>query len=155
MKRYLSLGLVFVAVLFLMTGCVEKNIDGTLEEIMTKLYTDLAEDKTPMGLTNIELTDDNIENYIGTKEIDYTEAMASESMTGSIAHSVVLIRVEDVSKMEKYKEEILEKVNPRKWICVGIEKEEVIIENKGNLLMVLIVQDEDNRNIIAEAFNNL
>ena len=157
MKKLKFIGFCVIAVLslFLVTGCGNKNVEGKLEDIMAKLYADIPEDNRPMGLTNIELNDENIESFIGTDDIEYTEAIASESMVGSNAHSVVLIRVEDASKVEEYKEEILENVNPRKWICDGVEKEEVIVESKGDLIMVVIVQDKDNRDKIATAFDNL
>ena len=76
-------------------------------------------------------------------------------MIGSIAHSVVLVRVEDNANVEDVKNKIKENVNPRKWICVGVEKEDVIIKNKGNLIIVIIVGDETTRTKIDEAFNNL
>lgn len=152
--KLLGLCVVLLLTMFVVTGC-GNNIEGDLEDIMAKLYADVSEDNRPGGLTNMEINDENIESFIGTKDIEYTEAIASESMIGSIAHSVVLIRVKDASKVEEYKDEILEKVNPRKWICVGVEKDEVIIENKGDLIVVIIVQDKDNRQKIADAFNNL
>ena len=157
MKKFKFWGLccLTIASLFLVTGCGNKNVEGTLEDIMDKLYVDIPEDNRPGGLTNMEINDENIESFIGTDDIEYKEAIASESMMGSIAHSVVLIRVKDASKVEEYKKEIREDVNPRKWICVGVEKDEVIVENKGDLIMVVIVQDKDNRDKIAAAFDKL
>ncbi len=157
MKKFKYVGLCFIAVLaiFLVTGCGNKNIEGSLEDIMTKLYEDIPNDNRPGGLSNMEINDENIESFIGTDDVDYVEAIASESMMGSIAHSVVLIRVKDVADIEEDKKEILENVNPRKWICVGVEKEEVIVESKGDLIMVVIVADKDNREKIAKAFDNL
>ena len=157
MKKFKIFGLCFVLVLtmFMVTGCGSQNVEGKLEDIMDKLYADIAEDNRPGGLGNMEVNAENVESFIGTNKVEYTEAIASESMMGSIAHSVVLLRVKDASKMEEYKEEIRENVNPRKWVCVGVEKDEVIIENKGDLLVVIIVQDKDNRQKIADAFNNL
>ena len=157
MKKFKIFGLCFVLVLtmFMVTGCGSKNVEGKLEDIMDKWYADIAEDNRPGGLGNMEVNAENVESFIGTNKVEYTEAIASESMMGSIAHSVVLLRVKDASKIEEYKEEIRENVNPRKWVCVGVEKDEVIIENKGDLLVVIIVQDKDNRQKIADAFNNL
>ena len=156
MKKFKIFGLCFVLVLtmFMVTGCGSKNVEGKLEDIMDKLYADIAEDNRPGGLGNMEVNAENVESFIGTNKVEYTEAIASESMMGSIAHSVVLLRVKDASKIEEYKEEIRENVNPRKWVCVGVEKDEVIIENKGDLLVVIIVQDKDNRQKIADAFKN-
>ena len=147
-----------IAVLFFLTisltGCKEKNVAGSLEDIMTKVYQDIKEEERPMGLANTVVTDENIEYYLGSK-IEYKEALASESMTGSIAHSVVLIRTKENADVEKIKETIKENVNPRKWICVGVEKEDVIIKSKGDLIILIIVEDENNRLSLEKGFNNL
>ena len=79
-----------------MTGCgSSKDVSGSLEDIMTKLYEGIPESNLPMGLSNTEITSDDIEYYVGTKDIKFDEAIVSESMVGSIAHSVVLLRVSD------------------------------------------------------------
>ena len=52
-------------------------------------------------------------------------------------------------------EKIKEKVNPRKWVCVGVEKEDVIIKNKGDLIIVIIIEDETGRQSIDKAFGEL
>ena len=153
--KYLGLCVVLLLTMFVVTGCGSKNVEGKLEDIMDRLYVDIAEDNRPGLLTNIPIDDENIESFIGIKDIEYTEAIASESMMGAIAHSVVLVRVKDASKVEEYKADILEKVDPRKWICVGVERDEVIVESKGDLIVVIIVQDKDNRQKLADAFNNL
>ena len=158
MMKKISLLVVLLTAVFLITGCGEekvKNVEGTLTEIMEKVYKDLPEDSTPMGLDNIELNDENIEGFIGTKDIEYTEAIARESMIGSIAHSTVLIRTKEDADIESIKNKIKEKVNPRKWVCVGVEKEDVIIKNKGNLIIVIIIEDETGRESIAKAFDAL
>lgn len=150
-------GFLFVVSLlvFTLTGCGSKNIEGTLDEIMTKVYQDIPEEERPMGLTNTEVTEENIEYYLGTKDIEYESAIASESMIGSIAHSTVLVRVKDDSDIEKIKTTIKENVDPRKWICVGVEEDDVIIKNKGNLIIVIIVEDETTREKISTGFDNL
>ena len=137
MKKII-IGLCIVLSVFMMTGCgqKEKNIEGSLEEIMTKVYEGISEDELPMMLSNIEITDENIENYLGTKDIDYQEALASESMVGSIAHSVVLVRMADGADIEEAKTLSKEKANPRKWICV--EAENVYVESKGNLIILIM-----------------
>lgn len=137
MKKII-LGLCIVLSVFIMTGCSqkEKNIEGTLEEIMTKVYAGISDEELPMMLSNVEVTDENIENYLGTKDIDYQEALASESMVGSIAHSIVLIRMNEGANIEEAKTLIKEKANPRKWICV--EAENVYVESKGNLIILIM-----------------
>jgi hypothetical protein len=122
---------------------------------MAKVYENISEDNLPMGLTNMTVDATNIEGFLGTKDIEYTEALASESMIGSFAHSVVLVRAKDAKNIEDVKKTIKENVNPRKWVCVGVEKEDVIIKNKGDLIIVIIVENEEVRKELEKGFNEL
>ena len=159
LKR-LGLLVVFCASLVLLTGCGKeeekvKNVEGSLEEIITKLYQNVADDQKPMGLMNIEVNEENIEGFLGTADIEYKEVLASESAVGSIAHSVVLVRTKENADVEAIKTKIKENVNPRKWICVGVEPEDVIIKSKGDLIIVIIVEAQETREKIDTEFDNL
>ena len=138
-----------------LTGCGSENVEGSLEDLMASLYENIPEDERPMMLTNMEVNDENIEYYLGTDDIEYESALASESAVGSIAHSVVLVRVKDGEDIEEVKSGIKENVDPRKWICVGVEEEDIIVKNKGNLVILIMVEDETSRDKLEEAFDNL
>ena len=140
LKKVFVFFIVF-SLMALISGCGEKNIEGKLEDLMSKVYEKLPEDKTPMGLSNMEVNDENVEGFLGTADIEYEEALASESMTGSIAHSVVLVRIKDAKNAEEVMSKIKENVNPRKWICVGVEEDQVIVKNKGNLIILIMAAD--------------
>ena len=145
MSKKIIIAVAIIVLIALIIGAVfllkrEKNVEGTLEEIMTKIYAGISEDELPMMLGNIEVTSDNIENYVGTSDIDFKEAIASESAVGSIAHSVVLIRLNDASKANETVKKIEENANPMKWICVGAS--DVIVKSKGDLV-ILIMSNED------------
>ena len=152
MIKKIILGCLACVTLFSLTGCGEKQVEGTLEEIMTKVYADVPEEERPMMLTNFEVTEENVENYLGTKDIEYEEALASESAVGSIAHSVVLIRMKDGANIEEAKKKIEENTNPRKWICV--EADDVVVKNKGNLI-ILIMSSSNYTQKIENSFDNL
>lgn len=154
MKKLLLFAVVLMASL-LVSGCGNQNVEGTLEELMTKVYENVPEENRPMMLMNTEVNKENIEYYLGSTDIEYSEALASESGVGSIAHSVVLLRVKEGADVEKVKETIKEKVDPRKWICVGVEKEDLIVKNKGDLVILIMVEDEDTRATLEEGFDNL
>ena len=138
--------------ILLIAGNGEKNIEGTLEDIMTKLYANIGEENLPMGLSNMEINSENVESFIGTANVKYTEALANESMVGSIAHSVVLVRLDDSQDPTAAVEEIKNNVNPRKWICV--EASNVVVKNKGNLV-VLIMSNEELAPKLEANFDNL
>ena len=155
MKRIKTILFVLAVCIFALsvTGCGgNKNVSGTLEEIMEKVYADIPQEERPMMLTNFEVNEENVEMYLGTSDIEFEEALASESGVGSIAHSVVLVRVKAGANIEQIKEKIENSVNPRKWICV--EAEEVEVESKGNLI-ILIMSSETNVEKIENSFNNL
>lgn len=156
-----TLGILCLALLIVcVTGCEKENltqsvqVEGSLEEIMEKLYKGLGEDTLPM-LENQKLTSENIENYVGTSDISYKEGLSSEPLIGSIAHSVVLLRAKHVNDVEKMKEQIKENINPRKWVCVWVEDEDVIIKNKGDLVIAILIEDETIRNQVSKNFDNL
>ena len=171
--KKISLFVMIFAVMFLVTGCgndnKEKdkenkeetkeenkqdnttNVEGKLEDLMTKVYEDIPEEERPMMLMNVEVNEENVEYYLGTSEIEFEEALASESGTGSIAHSVVLVRLKDGADVEKVKATIKESVNPRKWICVGAEN--VVVKNKGNL--VILIMTNDGVEELEKGFDNL
>ena len=153
-KKLKTLIIALILVLTI-TACGAKNIEGNLEDIMTKVYSDIKEEERPMGLANTEVTSENIEYYLGTSDIEYESALASESMIGSIAHSTVLIRTKENADIEAIKTKIKENVDPRKWICVGVEKEDVIIKNKGDLIIVIIVEDQTTREKLDKGYDNL
>ena len=167
-KKLLLLLLVCTTITTL-TACGGKNVEGNLTDIMDKVYEKVnsdikPEDKPMVGTVNIlekmeGMTDEdvlaNVEYTIGTTDIDYKEIYESKPTIGSIAYSVVLIRMEDNADIEAAKTAIKENVNPRKWICAEVAKEDVIVKNKGNLIILIMVENETLREKLEEGFDNL
>jgi len=141
MKKKLFIAVLCLITVFTLAGCSKKvgHVEGKLEDLMTDVYEGIEQENLPMMLQNVELTEDLEASFIGEAEISYKEALASESAIGSIAHSVVLIRMnEDVTEeeIESAKEALKENVNPRKWLCVGVE--EVKVESNKDLILVVL-----------------
>lgn len=127
------------------------NVEGSLSDIMAKVY-EGTEDNSPM-LMQTEVTSENLSYYLGVEALDFKEGLASEPMINAIAHSVVLVRVNDGVDIEKTKTEIKEKVNPRKWICVGVEDDNVIVDSIGDL--IILIMDNENSETLHKNFQNL
>lgn len=152
-----------------LTGCGEKNVEGKLTDIMEKvyekMYADVKEEERPMLMTTDVLnpfegaTEEDIEYQIkyaiGTNEIDYKEIAMSEPPMSSIAYSVVLVRMEENADIEAAKTKIKENVNPRKWMCVEVAEEDIIVKSKGDLIILIMVENETLREKIEEGFDNL
>lgn len=131
---------------------VSNNIEGTLDSIMEKLYEGISEDELPyLGTTIVDST--NIEYYLGTADIEYKEALASEPLMSSVAHSVVLVRLNDAKDAETVKEKISNSVDPAKWICVEVDRQNVKVASKGDL--VVLIMDNEIADKILDNFNNL
>ena len=145
MKKILRFSFLFLAFLLLLTGCNQNSslASDSLDNIMSKIYKGISEDELPMYLENEKLTKDTIASYIGTSDIEWKEAIASESGVGSIAHSIVLIRMDDNATSKDIidaKKKIEENVNPAKWICVEAEK--VYVESNDKLIVVIMTFED-------------
>jgi len=152
MKKIFAILFIGLTSLTIFTGCASKNVEGSLDELMTKVYAELPQEETPMMLQNVEVNAENMEYYLGVSDIDIKEALASESATGSIAHSVVLVRVNDGKDVNDVMTKIKENVNPRKWICVGVEESDVVVKNKGDLIILIM---SENHEKLEKGFDNL
>jgi len=158
MKNFKILkGLILIlALTFTLIGCSNssnssQNVEGSLEEIMASVYNGVDKNLSALNIT--EVTPENLSYYLGVKDLDYSEAIASEPVISVHAHSVVLARVNDVSKIEEIKSQIKANVNPRKWICVGIEDKNVIVDSIGDL--VILIMDNDYSKELHKNFKNL
>ena len=142
MKKIVSIALA-VALLFALCACTtsraNKHVDGTLSEIFTKIYEN-ADVESPMTVETT-VDDTNKASMLGTDAVDFLEGLASEAAVGSIPHSMVLIRVDNSTDVEKVKMLIRENADPRKWICVGVEEDQVIVDSIGDLVFLVMSAD--------------
>ena len=78
MKKILSIIAICIIGVLAFTGCTkEKNIEGSLPEIMDKLYEGIKDEEKPMMLSNIEIDDESFEYYTFIKT-EYKEPKTSE-----------------------------------------------------------------------------
>ena len=153
MKK-IGYGLLVLSLVLCFVGCQKQNenISGSLSDIMKEVYKNIPEDELP-ELVNAEVNKDNQEYYLGSSDITYKEALASEPLMSSVAHSVVLVRANSVKDVDNIKKEIKEKINPRKWVCVGVDEKNVLVESKGDL--VILIMDNKYAATIRDNFLNL
>jgi len=138
-------------------GSETKNVQGDLPEILQKIYSNLDTSVDVSGTFEQKLTKEgteynpNIEYFIGAEGIPFTEGLVSEAAVGG-AYSLVLLRMEPDADIETAKREIADNVDPWKWICMGVDRNDVIVDNIGDLV-VLIMSDHSKE--IHEAFLSL
>jgi hypothetical protein len=157
MKKILGTIIIIASLFICLTGCSNDNLNYTSLEIVGKVYEGFGQDELPMlektdMKTMIENEMFSLENDLGIKELNYEEATVSQPMMGSIAHSVVVIKLKDTEDAATVAAEIKEKINPRKWVCV--EAEQVYVENRGNTI-IAVMADKKTADKIIENFRNL
>ncbi len=131
----------------------EVTAESPLMDIYGKLYADLENGPYLGALWPMPFDGESASYFIGAEGLNIVEAYACEPMMSSVAHSVCLVKLAEGSDIEAAKTAIRENVNPAKWICVSVEPENIRVESIGNL--VLLVMDNDNCQQIADAFLEL
>ncbi len=121
------------------------SLEGIFEEILKDI-------KDMPAVENLEITDELFPAFLFVDPIEGAEALASEGLMSSVAHSAVLLRLPEGSDVEKVRAEIEKNADPAKWVCVGAEKKEVIAH--GNTIL-LVMSFNDITDKMVENFNNL
>ena len=91
---------------------------------------------------------DEVTSYTGLKTNDGIESIVvSEPLITAQAYSVAIVKVKDNADVEKIKQEMLDNIDMRRWICVSAEQ--LYITNSGNVIFS-VMADKD----IAKAVYN-
>jgi hypothetical protein len=135
-----------------------KNLEGDLQSILDKIYEtadvdDSFKDYIETGLQTTEITAENADYYLGKEKIEFESAIASEPIMSSSAYSLCLVRVKEGADIEKIKADIKENADPRKWICVGVDPNNVIVDNVGDV--VVLIMSDDVGSALHDAFLQL
>lgn len=137
----------------LQTGSVTLN-NSDLSTIMAALYAKVPATFYSIMTTPVDKADEySVTWYMGSNEIDFKEAVAAEPMMMAQAHSVVLIRLNKAADAEIAMETMKSTVDARKWICVGVEPENIKTAAVGDL--VLLVLDNNYSQNFIDAFLSL
>ncbi len=91
---------------------------------------------------------DEVTSYTGLKTNDGIESIVvSVPLITAQAYSVAIVKVKDNADVEKIKQEMLDNIDMRRWICVSAEQ--LYITNSGNVIFS-VMADKD----IAETVYN-
>jgi len=142
------------------TGDVEGDAEGgividkafadmTLEEMILASYANIELPFT--GEMEIDKNDaDTVAFYLGTNDVTFKRGVVSEAMISSIAHSVVVLELEDGADAAAVAATLKETAPVGKWVCVV--PEQVGTAHRGNIVMMAMSNAAD---AILANFNNL
>lgn len=119
------------------------SVEGTMEELVNKII-----EKRPVefsgGSMVIDLADTSedgqwaLKSYTGLEDASLlTDAAVYEPMMGSLAFSLVAVRVAPGGDSKAVAESMKSGIDPRKWICV--EADDLLVAGYGDVVMLIMV----------------
>ena len=111
------------------------------------------------GVIPVEISDaDALKMYTGLDSAEgIKEVAVCESMMGSQAYSLVVVKLENADNAKKIAEAMKAGIDPRKWICV--EADDLKVSAKGDVVMLIMVDSEYKESIsaasVTEAFKTV
>ena len=133
------------------TSNVKLESTQDITKMFSSIYADLGDSLPNLETADIDISDDMmVEEYTGLKSAGNVELLVvSEPLMSSQAYSAVAIKVKDGADIETMKQEILDNINMRKWICVSAGK--IYITNHDNVIF-FVMADEDWAKPVYENF---
>lgn len=142
--------LLFAVSLLLITGCKKEN-NITKMSLKSILKASTKGAQLPDNYIT-KITKDNFEDYFGDADIDFKEAIVSETNINAIAYMIGIIRLNDNEDVQKAVDTLKKSVDPNRWICVVPDS--VIIDSNQNVIIV-IMDEKNNADTIHNNFKNI
>lgn len=156
MKKFIAIVLTLVMALSLFAGCGEAPqpteapteapkaaLEGTMEENLNKII-EIQPVEFMGGVLPVDVTDTSedglwaVKYYTGLDNADaITEAAVFEPMMGSIAYSMVMVRLAEGQDAAAVAEAMKNGIDTRKWICV--EADDLMVAGYGDVVMLIMV----------------
>ena len=155
MKKVLSVILILTMVLSMAacggkkaqeTETAAQTVAGSMEELLNKTV-----EQRPVecmgGVIPVDLTDSSedgmwaLKSYTGLDSAEkISEAAAFEPMMGSMAFSMVMVRLADGADAKSVAESMKSGIDTRKWICV--EANDLKVAGFGDVVMLIMVNSD-------------
>ena len=158
MKKFVSVILMAALALSLFAACGKTEPEApkgadlsgeTVEALVNKIYEskmpEFALMTMPVDLADAEMV--AWQTGISDPAL-LKEAVISESMMGSQAYSLVMVRVNDAAKSEEVAQMMLDNIDPRKWICV--EANDLLVATSNDVALLIMV--DSNNGLTAQSF---
>ena len=149
-QNILIIGLILLAVIsfiifILVSGSGDKGSVETPKDINDIINTINKNNKNVLPELETMKVDikniDEVTSYTGLKTNDGIESIiVSVPLITAQAYSVAIVKVKDSADVEKIKQEMLDNIDMRRWICVSAEQ--LYITNSGNLIFS-VMADKD------------
>ena len=155
MKRFLTAILAAAMALSLLSGCAGSKptgttspdkVEGTVEDLLNEI---VAQQPVEFdgGVETIDLTDTSEEGQWAIKSSTGLDN-AGEPMIGSIAFSMVMVRVAPGEDIKSVAEAMKSGINPHKWVCV--EADDMLVTGYRDVVMLIML--DTSYDLTAQSF---
>ena len=158
-QNFLIIGLILLAIIAFITfivvsGSGDKGSFNTTKDIKTLINTINKDNKDILPeLETMKINVKNIDevtSYTGLTTNDGIESITvSVPVMTAQAYSVAIVKVKDSADVEKIKQEMLDNIDMRRWICVSAEQ--LYITNSGNVIFS-VMTDKDIAKAVYDDF---
>ena len=104
-------------------------------------------------LMTIEITEENEMGFLGTNEISYERAIASEPSMSPTLYSLCLLKVKEGEDAANVAKQVKKSANPMKWVCTGLSENDVYVDYADDV--VILVMSANDGESLVEAFRTL
>ncbi len=113
-----------------------------MEDILNNINTKLANTLPQLETRPIDITDEfAFTSTTGLQSNNNVEAVVvSEPFINAQAYSAVMVKVSDNANIEEMKQEMINGIDMRKWICVSAQK--VWVTNYKNIIFLVMADEE-------------
>ena len=111
---------------------------GDITKMVKTLYKNVDEELPELETTTIDASNlDELSTYTGLKSNENIETVVvSAPLMNAIAYNLAVVKVKDNANIETIKQEMLDNINMRRWICVSAEK--LYITNTDNIIFLIM-----------------
>lgn len=113
-----------------------------MKKMINAVYSKLGDQLPSLETSTISSSDINqVKTYTGLQSTDNIEKIVvSEPLMSAQAYLLATVKVKDGADIEKMKQEMLNNLDMRKWICVSAEK--LYITNHENTIFMIMSSAE-------------
>lgn len=113
-----------------------------MEEMLNYIYNKLGDQLPSLETNEISISDtEQVKAYTGLQSNDNIEKLVvSMPLMNAQAYQVSIVKAKDGADIESLKQEMLNNIDMRKWICVSAEK--LYITNHGNTIFMIMASSD-------------
>lgn len=113
-----------------------------MQSMLNTIYSSANIELLNLETSSIDINDEMmISSFTGLKSnTDVEEVVVSAPLMNAVAYSLAIVKVNEKADIEQMKQEMLDNIDMRRWICVSAEK--LYITNYENIIFLVMSSEE-------------